>query len=49
MELLHICVGRTRVHTINDHSVSTAYLKEAVNGREEHDTTPNVPRLSQSS
>ena len=32
MELLHICVGRTRVHTINNHSVSTAYLKEAVNG-----------------
>jgi uncharacterized protein len=32
MELLHICVGRTKVHTINNHSVATAYLKEPVTG-----------------
>jgi uncharacterized protein len=32
MELLHICVGRTQVHTINNHNVSTAYLKEPVTG-----------------
>jgi len=32
MRLLHICIGPTRIHQINNQSVTTAYLKEPVVG-----------------